>query len=153
MLNYCGSLDEPAGEEDERSLADTVPDPNGLAGMEEVEDRLFREQMRAELNSCLNSIDAERAEVLRRQYYGGETLREIAEHIGRSSSRAQQIRNQGLQELRKPQYSRRLLPFAEYLDALAHRNTSLSPFQNRMASSVELAVEKAEKLRTFADNN
>lgn len=146
MLNHCGSLDEPTRPDDESdALVDMVPDPDSLAGQQEAEDRIFREQMRAELDSCLESIRATQADVLRRQYYGGETLREIAEHIGRSISRAQQIRNQGLRELRKPQYSRRLLPFAEYLDVLAYRNTSFSSFRYRQASSVELAVEKLKQ--------
>lgn len=149
LLNCCDSLDKPTGEdEDGGTLGDLVPDQDALNDLEDAEDRIMKEQLKNELDGCLDSINQDRADVLRRQYYGGKTLREVATETGRSFQRVQQIRSQALRELRREPYRQRLRPFAEYLDTLAWRATGLASFQNIGASSVELAIEKVdEKLR------
>lgn len=148
LLNYCDSLDKPTGEdEDGGTLSDLVPYQDALNDLEDAEDRIMKEQLKNELDGCLDSINQDRADVLRRQYYGGKTLREVAAETGRSFQRVQQIRSQALRELRREPYRQRLRPFAEYLDTLAWRSTTLSAFENTGASSVELTVEKMERDR------
>ena len=129
-------------------MADFVPDPESLFNQDDAEDWVMKELLKSELAGCLDSINQDRADFLRRQYYGGKTLREVAAETGRSLQRVQQIRSQALRELRREPYRQRLRPFAEHLDTLAWRATGLASFQNIGASSVELAIEKVdEKLR------
>lgn len=144
ILNYCDSLDVPIRNDEEDLVLSHIPDPDSETIWEDAEDRIFHEELRNELESCLISLSPERANILRWQFFEGKTLREVAERIGKSSQRVQQIRTQGIRELRKPQYSRRLLPFAEYLDTLAWRSTGYQSFKNSGLSSVERAVEKLD---------
>lgn len=142
-LNCCESLDKPMGDDLEGlSLEDAIPDPAAEQDMEDAENRVFFGELREEMKRCLSSIDQEQADILRMQFFEGKTQGEIAERIGKSCQRVHQIRSKGLRELRKPQYSRQLLPYAEYLDLLAWRSTGFSAFQNGGLSSVEKAVER-----------
>lgn len=153
LLNCCDSLDEPTGEDSESgTVGDFVPsdpeDPDGWFSTEEPDSRIFQEQLKQELHRCLDSMNQDRAEVLRKRYLDGNTLREVAGDIGKSYQRVQSMERSGLLELRREPYRQRLRPFAEYLDTLAWRATGLASFQNTGASSVELAIEKVdEKLR------
>ena len=153
LLNCCDSLDKPTGEdEDGGTVGDFVPsdpeDPDGWFSTEEPDNRIFQGQLKQELHRCLDSMNQDRAEVLRKRYLDGNTLREVAGDIGKSYQRVQSMERSGLSELRREPYLQRLRPFAEYLDTLAWRATGLASFQNTGASSVELAIEKVdEKLR------
>ncbi len=102
-------------------------------------------ELREEMKRCLSSIDQEQANILRMQFFKGKTQGEIAERIGKSCQRVHQIKSKGLRELRKPQYSRQLLPYAEYLDLLAWRSTGFQSFKSSGLSSVERAVERLER--------
>lgn len=150
LLNCCGSLDEPTGEDSESgTVGDFVPsdpeDPDGWFSTEEPDSRIFQGQLKQELHRCLDSMNQDRAEVLRKRYLDGKTLREVAGDIGKSYQRVQSMERSGLLELRREPYRQRLRPFAEYLDTLAWRATGLASFQNTGASSVELAIEKADE--------
>lgn len=149
LLNCCDSLDKPTGEdEDGGTLGDLVPDQDALNDLEDAEDRVFHEQLREEVYSCLDTMNQDRAEVLRKRYLDGKTLREVAGDVGKSYQRVQSMERSGLLELHREPYLQRLRPFAEYLDTLAWRATGLASFRNTGASSVELAIEKVdEKLR------
>ena len=145
MLNCCDSLDKPMGDDLEGlSLEDAIPDPAAEQDMEDAETRVFFEELRNEMKQCLNSIDKEQADILRMQFFEGKTQGEIAERIGKSCQRVHQIKSKGLRELRKPQYSRQLLPYAEYLDLLAWRSTGFQSVKSSGLSSVERAVEKLD---------
>lgn len=151
LLNCCGSLDEPTGEDSESgTVGDFVPsdpeDPDGWFSTEEPDSRIFQGQLKQELHRCLDTMNQDRAEILRKRYLDGKTLREVAGDVGKSCQRIQSMERSGLSELRREPYWRRLRPFAEYLDTLAWRSTSLSSFRNTGDSSVELAVEKLEEL-------
>lgn len=150
LLNCCDSLDEPTEEDSESgTVGDFVPsdpeDPDGWFSTEEPDSRIFQGQLKQELHRCLDSMNQDRAEVLRKRYLDGNTLREVAGDIGKSYQRVQSMERSGLLELRREPYRQRLRPFAEYLDTLAWRATGLASFQNIGASSVELAIEKADE--------
>lgn len=150
LLNYCGSLDEPTGEDSESgTVGDFVPsdpeDPDGWFSTEEPDSRIFQGQLKQELHRCLDTMNQDRAEILRRRYLDGKTLREVAGDVGKSFQRVRSMERSGLSELRREPYWRRLRPFAEQLCTLAWRSTGLSSFENTGASSVELTIEKLEQ--------
>ena len=152
-LDCCESLDKSMGDDLEGLLLeDAIPDPAAEQDMEDAENRVFFEELREEMKRCLSSIDQEQANILRMQFFEGKTQGEIAERIGKSCQRVHQIKSKGLRELRKPQYSRQLLPYAEYLDLLAWRSTGFQSFKSSGLSSVERAVEKLER-QSYPQNN
>ncbi len=116
MLNYCGSLDEPAGENEDGNILDCILDPGSEFLYEEIDSRITKEGLRDEMESCLNAIKPARAEALRFIFYDQNTLQEAGERIGRTRERIRQLRNLGLADLRKPGVLKRLRRYRENPD-------------------------------------
>lgn len=114
-LNCCDSLDEPTGKNEDGNILDCILDPGTEFLYEDTDSRILKEELHRDMESCLNSIKPARAEVLRMMFYEQNTLQKAGERTGRTKERIRQIKNLGLNDLRKPQYSRRLLPYAENL--------------------------------------
>lgn len=146
-LNESASLEMPAGDgEDGLTLLDQIPDETGETGFLEVEERVFQAQLRAALEvEICRTCTSEQAEVIRRRYFEGETLRRMAGRMGVPYEKVRMWQERGLNRLRS-RSRHRLMPFF-YPEYYAYSGNSLTAFRNFGASGVERAVERAEEKR------
>lgn len=78
-LNECTSLDTPVGEDgSDTALGDLQEDPAAAQAFQTAEDELYTEELHAALEEALNKLTAKQADVVRRHYFGGKCLSEIA---------------------------------------------------------------------------
>lgn len=113
-LDPPASLQTPVGEDCDE-LQDLIPDTTSGQPFEDAENRVFNEQLHAALDTCLDALDDRRRETIRSRFYDGLTLDEVSKQLECSPQRVRQLENDGLRELRKPQYTRRLAPFREQI--------------------------------------
>lgn len=86
-LNACTSLDTPVGEDGSGMvLADLQEDPAASQAFQTVEEELYTEELHAALEEALNKLSAKQADVIRRHYFEGKSLSEIAREDGTTSS-------------------------------------------------------------------
>lgn len=114
------STSEPiGGEDDDLTLEDTLAAAGDPIG--EALERMQHEQLSAELWSCVDDLEPRESAVIRSRY-GNEqalTLKECGENLGVSVERVRQVEAAALRKLRKPRYTKRLIP---YLDDGAARS-------------------------------
>lgn len=113
-LDPPASLQTPVGEDCDE-LQDLIPDTTSGQPFEDAENRVFNEQLHAALDTCLDALDDRRRETICARFYDGLTLAEVSKQLGCSPQRVRQLEKDGLRELRKPQYTRRLAPFREQI--------------------------------------
>jgi RNA polymerase sigma factor (sigma-70 family) len=79
-LNGSTSLDTPLDDTDGGSatLGDLQEDPAAAQAFQTDEDELYTEELHAALEEALNKLTAKQADVVRRHYFGGKCLSEIA---------------------------------------------------------------------------
>lgn len=79
-LNGSTSLDTPLDDTDGGSatLGDLQEDPAAAQAFQTAEDELYTEELHAALEEALNKLTAKQADVVRRHYFGGKCLSEIA---------------------------------------------------------------------------
>lgn len=79
-LNGSTSLDTPLDDTDGGSatLGDLQEDPAAAQAFQTAEDELYTEELHAALEEALNKLTAKQADVVRRYYFGGKCLSEIA---------------------------------------------------------------------------
>ena len=108
------SLSEPIGnDEDAAPLEDVVPSERD--DVAEAEDRVFVQQLNSALNAALDGLQPAENELLRRRYYAGVPLAQLAERAGTSTSRIQQRERDALRKLRQSKDGPRL---REFLDGM-----------------------------------
>lgn len=77
------SLDAPLNDDpDADTLEAVVEDPAGAAAIEEAEAHSDHQQLHGILDHALGALPAEQREVVRRRYYRGQTVAEIATATG-----------------------------------------------------------------------
>ena len=83
-LHSAVSLDMPADPSipDGGTVGTQIPDPSAAQTIQDVENRIWREQLRKVLDTVLAELPADQAELLHRHYYAGETLRHIGADLG-----------------------------------------------------------------------
>lgn len=101
-LNACTSLDAPLDIDDEGSgtLGDVQEDPAASAELQAAEDEVYTQQLHEALEEALSRLAEREANVLRRRYYDGQSLRAVGEEIGVQYERVRQIENRAFQRLR-----------------------------------------------------
>lgn len=79
-LNGSTSLDTPLDDTDGSSstLGDLQEDPAAAQAFQAAEEELYTEELHAALEEALNKLTAKQADVIRRHYFGGKCLSEIA---------------------------------------------------------------------------
>lgn len=87
-LNECNSLDVRLDAEDEGSSTkgETIEDPAAAQAFQTAEDDIYTEELHAALEEALNKLTAKQADIVRRHYFGGKSLSEIAREDGTSHS-------------------------------------------------------------------
>ena len=144
-LNDSLSFDKPL--EDGGTLEDFIPDMAATDTMERVIDREHHRELHDALNRALYTLSEKQQAVIRRRFYGGETLDAIAAAQGVTRERVRQEVQKALRELRKPKSARLLSSFREEIIATqAWKGTGLTSFRERGSSSVERAAETMERI-------
>lgn len=146
-LCNCSSLDAPisGGDDENITVADTIPDKG--TEMEEAEQRVFCDQLRADLEKCLDEIPYPEASALRAVYFDGNTLQQIAAQRGLSIERARQLKISGLRKMRYgPRLSRLKKYENEIISTQPWRGSGLGAYRVSGTSSVEKTVERLSGL-------
>jgi RNA polymerase sigma factor (sigma-70 family) len=146
--NPCASLDAQIDKygDNDATLVDTVRDENAEAPFEAVEDAVVNSQLREVLNGILSALPENERDVLKRHYYRGQTLWQIAEQTGDDPKHVRQLGLRGLQKLRSPANMERLMSVQDVIDT-TYKAGGLQRFRNTGYSSVELAFERIEAMR------
>lgn len=101
-LNECSSLDVRLDESDEGSSTkgETIEDPAATQAFQTAEDNLYTEELHNALEDAMTKHLTEReANVLRRRYYDGQSLRAIGEELGVQQERIRQIERRACRKL------------------------------------------------------
>jgi RNA polymerase sigma factor (sigma-70 family) len=112
-LNRCTSLDAPLSEDNDASLADTVPDENAVRPFEAVEDNIVNDQLKAVFEDCLSSLPETERRVLRLRYYQNLSQTAAGAVLGISNDRVRDLQNKALRTLRRSAYYKRIKAAAE----------------------------------------
>lgn len=151
-LSSALSLDAPLSEEDDETYLRYCADPEDQFG--EVNERLFREKLREDLERSLEELPHLEAEVIRAVYFDGQTLEQAGARVGRSMNHAWMLEQNGLEALRMKK------ELQVYRDEVITRYAYKGGFQrwkNTGESTVEAAAlklaeidERAAKLDRWA---
>lgn len=142
-LNDCTSLDTPIGPEDSGSVLGDLQEDSGAAqAFQAAEEEIYTQELHAALEEALGKLADREADVIRRHYYKGQTLREIGDAIGISGNRVNQIERHGFQCLRRDTALARWRD--EVISTRAWRGTGWNAW-NRYGSVQERTVEYLEK--------
>lgn len=101
-LNHCTSLDVPMDAENDGSatLGDLQADPAAAGEMQDVEERIYTEELHAALDEALHKLTEREEMVIRGRFYEQKTLKEIAADAGTSLERVRQITSSAFRHLR-----------------------------------------------------
>lgn len=83
-LHRAGRIDIPIKGKDDTTvpLEYLMPDDGAVQAFQEVEDRIWLEQLHDALDAALNALPDDLADILRRSYYIGQTKNQIADALG-----------------------------------------------------------------------
>ena len=100
------SLDAPLNDDpDADTLEAVVEDQAGAAAIEEAEAHSDHQQLHGILDHALGALPAEQREVVRRRYYRGQTVAEIATATGVPEKEVRKLEAAALRVLRHPRVS------------------------------------------------
>lgn len=73
-LHRAGSIDAPASEGGDSSVAEMVVDPGAEQDIQDAEDRLYQEQLHAALDRAMKTLTADEQAAIKDRYYRGHPL-------------------------------------------------------------------------------
>lgn len=102
-LNECSSLDVRLDETDEGSSTkgETIEDPAATQAFQTAEDDLYTEELHNALEEALSQLAAKQADVVRRHYFEGKAISEIAREDGTIRNAAQNREQAAFAALRR----------------------------------------------------
>ena len=102
-LNECSSLDIRLDESDEGSSTkgETIEDPAAAQAFQTAEDDLYTEELHNALEEALSHLAAKQADVVRRHYFEGKAISEIAREDGTTRNAAQNREQAAFAALRR----------------------------------------------------
>lgn len=143
-LDYAASLDESIDSEDGDSSArlELMEDEAAQEAFERVPEDDCRRILWETEQQALAALPARHADILRWRYYEALTQREIAERLGVSQARIQQLEKDAIHRIRTSKYAKKLWAFL-YEDAMevVARRISIEEFKH-LGSSTERAAER-----------
>lgn len=146
-LHVASSLYELlSGDEDgEVLLMDTIPAPDAF---EDVEAKIYREQLRNDLEAVLSTIPQRNADVLRLYFFEDKELAEIAESQGISAAAVGAYKRDGLQKMRQKTNTKQGAKLKAYIEERMnyYNGMGLRRFMNTSTSPIEAAVLSREHL-------
>lgn len=149
---YPASLDKTISEDGETVLSDTIQADTDL--IEDMENRVFNESLKAELWSSVDALSGEASEIIRRHYQNGEKLTDIGKSLHMKPGRANKIKDSALSKLRK---SPVLRDYAERCEIAMNRSYygGLSSYMRTRTSSTEKSalriIEAEERARRMLE--
>ena len=128
-LTQSSSLDEvmPDGESTRGDLIPAPPD-------EDIDEAIYTEQLRNELERCLSTLEPQQANAIRCRYFKQLTLAETGKKLGCNAEYVRALENKGMRKLRAPQNIRKLRPY-HVLTESAYHGTGLTAW--KYAGSVQ----------------
>ncbi len=142
-LNECTSLDTPVGEDgSDTALGDLQEDPAAAHEFQQAENEIYNEELHAALEEALSHLAAKQADVVRRHYFEGQTLKEISQEDGTTLNAARNREQAAFIALRRDIALARWRD--EVISARAWRGTGWNAW-NRYGSIQERTVEYLEK--------
>ena len=134
-LRKAESLDAPILEDESLTLLDkTASDADPIR---DAEDRIFFSQAHAAIESALQKLPAEAAEIIRRKYWNGESIKEIAASLNSTESRCRVREKETLRALKRPSYG-----LERFINLNYYRHVGVSAFRATGTSAVELLALK-----------
>lgn len=102
-LNECSSLDIRLDETDEGSSTkgETIEDPAATQAFQTAEDGLYTEELHNALEEALSQLAAKQTDVVRRHYFEGKAISEIAREDGTTRNAAQNREQAAFAALRR----------------------------------------------------
>jgi len=145
-LNKCSSLDEPLNEETDTTKGEILPDEAAQQAFENATDGLYNEQLHAAVERAVNTLAEPEQRIIHARYYDELTYDAAAQALNTTKDTARSLEAKALHNLRKPGSRKFLQPFFnEVLTAHAWHGTGLNSFKYSGGSSVEKALEAAER--------
>lgn len=141
-LQYSGSLNIEIGEDGTEELTDLIPDPEQDVEVR-VLDELFNRELHEKLEECLINLRPEQETILRRRFYDGQTLNEIADELEISGEAVRQREQAALNELYENRFINGL---DQYLDSRTSFYPSMKDDGYREINSVEKLVLRRQML-------
>lgn len=103
-LNHCASLDTPLDDEEGgATLGDLCADPAALDAMRDVDGHIYADQLHKAIDAALAKLTQEEADVIRRRFYCGQSMPQIATARGISCAEVQGISQKAMRKLRSDQ--------------------------------------------------
>lgn len=152
-LNECSSLDIRLDESDEGSSTkgETIEDPAAAQAFQTAEDDLYTEELHNALEEALSHLAAKQADVVRRHYFEGQTLKEISQEDGTTLNAARNREQAAFIALRRNLKLQRWRD--EVISTRAWRGTGWNAW-NRYGSvqerTAEYLEEKEERFNYYA---
>lgn len=144
MLDHAVSLNEPLGDDPQGdTLADIVPDPRAEATIGQVEESVWREQLRDAVAGVMWELEPEQAEVLYHRFWKNQTYIDAAEELGITDQNVRTSEARALRNLRRGKYTARLKPFYNFN---CYSGTGLGAFKSSGASVQERYMINQEKI-------
>lgn len=150
-LNHCTSLDVPLDTEDEgaATMGDLQADPDAAGEMQDVEERIYTEELHSALEEALSKLTEREERVIRGQYYQDKSVRQICQETGLTRGQAANARNAAFVKLRR---NPRLLRWHdEVIQTHAWRGTGFEAWAAD-GSVEERVVEHLENLLECLDS-
>lgn len=146
-LNSAVSLEMPVGEDvEDGTLADCIPDPRAAAELENVEQKVWNEQLHKALAEALIRLSERERQTIEQRYYNGLTLAEIGAQQGISGNAVRQTEAQAMRKLRHSSTTVQLESFLDSRTKFDYR-VNVDQFNRTHTSAVEEIVFNREKLR------
>ena len=103
-LNHCTSLDTPLDDEEGgATLGDLCADPAALDAMRNLDGHIYADQLHKAIDTVLAKLTREEEDVIRRRFYRGQSMPQIAIARGVSCAEVQGISQKAMRKLRSDQ--------------------------------------------------
>lgn len=114
-LHSAIRLEMPIGDDEgEGVLLDLIPDPAGELDLINTEERVYQQQLHDALETVLNRLHEDQQIMLRKRYYEGHSIVQLAEERGVTTEAVRQAERNGLRSMRMPRNQKLLRPFWEH---------------------------------------
>lgn len=148
-INTTRSLDAPIGDDDGDIWLEIVPDPAGETALRDVEDRLWREQLRATVAMVMEDLPDQQQEVLHRRFWRNQNSDEIGAGMGISVNQTRNEEGKAIRRLRRWDHAKHLRPFVDFS---FYTGTGLGAFR-RTGSSIQERYLIAQENRVEAQGS
>lgn len=147
LLTSSTSLDTPMRDNEDCTLADVTPNENALHDIENVDEKLYLQQLHTDLQACLDTLEPlQRAAVVGR-FYHGASISELSAQMGVEPKQAQQLATKGLCKLRTGKCITILKSYRDEIMSAYRFSVGLSSFRRDNVSVEQRILEFKEQVR------